>query len=78
MKEKYKASSDTGSFDAFNNPDYFTLLKDLARNWWVIAMTGVIVSMVFRILPMIGYTPTYTASTTVIVTGTVQIGRAHV
>ena len=72
MKEKYKASSDTGSFDAFNNPDYFTLLKDLARNWWVIAMTGVIVSMVFRILPMIGYTPTYTASTTVIVTGTVR------
>lgn len=72
MKENYRTPSDSGSFGAFNNPDYFTLLKDVVKNWWVIAMTGVIVTLIFRILPMIGYTPTYTASATVLVTGTIR------
>ncbi|MGN0268959.1 MAG: polysaccharide biosynthesis tyrosine autokinase [Lachnospiraceae bacterium] len=72
MKENYRTSSDSGSFSAFSNPDYYTLLKDVAKNWWVIALTGVIVTLIFRILPMIGYTPTYTASTTVMVTGTIR------
>ena len=72
MKENYRTSSAPGSFGAFSNPDYYTLLKDAAKNWWVIAMTGVIVTLIFRILPMIGYAPTYTASATVMVTGTIR------
>ncbi|MGN0292603.1 MAG: polysaccharide biosynthesis tyrosine autokinase [Lachnospiraceae bacterium] len=71
------------------NLDCYTLLKDLLKNWWVILLAGITACLVVNMLPYlsvvesisgidaisgIGYRPMYTASTTVIVTGTARSG----
>ncbi|MDY2626720.1 MAG: polysaccharide biosynthesis tyrosine autokinase [Lachnospiraceae bacterium] len=59
------------------NLDYFTLVKDLLKNWWVILLAGMTAVLVVNMLPYVpyvGYKPMYTASSTVIVKGTARSG----
>lgn len=74
--ESVKKAPDIGD-SLFSNIDYYTLAKDLLKNWWVILLAGITAVLVVNLLPYIpyvGYKPMYTASSTVIVKGTVRSG----
>lgn len=76
MNENRNVSSEAAESSFLENIDYFTLLKDLLKNWWVILMAGAAVFFAVSCLPYLGYKPMYTASSTMIVTGTVRSGNS--
>lgn len=69
-------SSESAENSFLGNIDYFTLLKDLLKNWWVILLAGAATYLAVSCLPYLGYKPMYTASSTMIVTGTVRSGNS--
>ncbi|MDO5408977.1 MAG: polysaccharide biosynthesis tyrosine autokinase [Lachnospiraceae bacterium] len=74
MNERMKQASEEGSSSLLHELDYFTILKDVAKNWWVILLTGLTAMLLVNLLPYIGYKPMYTAESTLIVTGTARNG----
>lgn len=76
MNENRNVSSEAAESSFLENIDYFTLLRDLLKNWWVILMAGAAAFFAVSCLPYLGYKPMYTASSTMIVTGTVRSGNS--
>lgn len=79
-KESIKSVPDRREESFVSNLDYFTLLKDLLKNWWVILLTGIIVALLvntYEYLPYVGYKPMYTASSTVMVKGTARSENSY-
>lgn len=51
------------------NLDYYTIIKDLLHNFWVVILAGAIAFMAVNIVLQIIYTPLYTSTATLMVTG---------
>lgn len=71
--ERYSSEvSEKVDQDFLENIDYFTLIKDLLKNWWIILLAGAAAYLAVSCLPYLGYHPMYTASSTMVVTGTAR------
>ncbi|MDD7388583.1 MAG: CpsD/CapB family tyrosine-protein kinase [Lachnospiraceae bacterium] len=78
--ETIKSTPAGAESSIFSNLDYYTLLKDLLKNWWVILLTGITVVLfvnTYVYLPYAGYKPMYTSSSTVMVKGTARSGSSY-
>lgn len=52
--------------------DVYTLVKDFFKNIWVIVLAGISAALIVSAIPIFGHTPMYTASSTLLVTGTIN------
>lgn len=74
MEKGRNRMPEKAGYDKFGNPDSFTLIRDLIKNWWVILLAGATAFFIVCALAHIGFGSAYRAESTLIVTGSARTG----